>query len=256
MSNASLAIANLMGRLWAILSGAGPAEGADNEATSIRLPALSFALALLTAALAVGASQWCLDARRADLARAQQLRDAVFAKLNQVEQEKTEIRTYRPLFIGLRAQGWIGEENRLAWTEAIGHAQERLGLPSVSYEIDARQPLRLEAPMPMGDYQLRASKMTLHLDLLHEMDLFNFLDELKTRGMLAMQDCTIRRNNLTPQGGPGPAPRLNADCTLNWLTLGTPGVGAPGVGAPGVGAPGVGPSASAAPVLSMAKGAK
>lgn len=35
-----------------------------------------------------------------------------------------------------------------------------------------------------------------------------------------------------------------------------PGVGAPGVGAPGVGAPGVGPSASAAPVLSMAKGAK
>jgi hypothetical protein len=217
-------LANLPGRLWAMLSGAFHADGADNEATSIRLPALSFALALLTSALAVGASLWCLDARRADLARAQQLRDAAFAKLNQVEQEKAEIRTYRPLFIALRARGWIGEENRLAWTEAIGQAQERLGLPSVSYEIEPRQPLRLEAPTPTGDYQLRASKMTLHLDLLHEMDLFNFLDQLKTRGMLAMQDCTIRRNNSTQQGGPGPAPRLNANCTLNWLTLGAPGV--------------------------------
>lgn len=220
MNNATPAIDGLLSRLRAIISGAGRADGADNEATSIRLPALSFALALLTAALAVGASQWCLDARHADLARAQQLRAAAFAKLNQVEQEKAEIRTYRPLFTALRAQGWIGEENRLAWTEAIGQAQERLGLPSVSYEIDARQPLRLEAPMATGGYQLRASKMSLHLDLLHEMDLFNFLDQLKTRGMFAIQDCTIRRNTLTPQG-PGPAPRLNADCTLNWLTLGT-----------------------------------
>lgn len=225
MNNATPAIANLMNRLRAIVYGAVRTDGADNEATSIRLPALSFALALLTAALAVGASQWCLDARRADLARAQQQRDAAFAKLNQVEQEKAEIRTYRPQFAALRAQGWIGEEDRLAWTEAIGQAQERLGLPSVSYEIDARQPLRLEAPTPMGDYQLRASKMTLHLDLLHEMDLFNFLEQLKTRGMLAMQDCSIRRNNLTSQSTTGPAPRLTADCTLNWLTLGAPGAG-------------------------------
>jgi hypothetical protein len=237
--------ASLLSRLWAMLSGAAQAEGADNEATSIRLPALSFALALLTGTLAVGASLWCLDARRADLARAQQLRDAAFAKLSQVEQEKAEIRTYRPLFAALRAQGWIGEENRLAWTEAISQAQERLGLPSVSYEIEPRQPLRLEAPTPTGGYQLRASKMTLHLDLLHEMDLFNFLAQLKTRGMFAMQDCTIRRNSSTPQG-PGPAPRLNADCTLNWLTLGAPGVGAPGVGAPGAGAPGAGPASAIA----------
>jgi len=235
-------LANLPGRLWTMLSGAFHADGADHEASSILLAALSFALALLTGALAIVASQWCLNARHADLARARQLRDAAFAKLNQVEQEKAEIRTYRPLFIALRARGWIGEENRLAWTEAIGQAQERLGLPSVSYEIEPRQPLRMEAPTPTGDYRLRASKMTLHLDLLHEMDLFNFLDQLKARGMLAMQDCTIRRNSSAQQSGPGPAPRLNADCTLNWLTLGTSGTGTPTV--------------SAAPALSIMKDGK
>ena len=72
----------------------------------------------------------------------------------------------------------------------------------------------------MGQYQLRGSRMQLHLDLLHELDLLNLLDDLRQAGYFAVQECTLKRNGA---GGPpaGATSALSADCSLLWLTLGS-----------------------------------
>ena len=183
----------------------------------LRSAALSFLAVLLISLASVALSGWYL--RQAHLAEATRLlaRDAARSRLNHAEAEKQEIRLYQPQFLALRQKGLVGPERRLDWVEAIRqiHAQRRL-LP-LSYEIDVQQPYRLETALPTGDYALLGSRMALHMDLLHELDLFNFLADLRQAGTFAVQDCSIRRSASAGTGAL--APTLNADCTLNWLTL-------------------------------------
>ncbi|MES2075086.1 MAG: hypothetical protein V4462_05635 [Pseudomonadota bacterium] len=194
------------------------------EFGQIRLAALSLAAAAGLGAALVLSTLWYRHDAADALAQAQQTRDAAYARFAHVENEKQEIRAYQPRFIALRARGMIGEENRLDWVEAVRQVQERRRLPPLSYEIDPQQPVRLEAAVGLGEYRLRASRMRLHMDLLHEMDLFNFLADLRARSFYAAQDCSLKRQAVAQNVAN--APTLTADCTLNWLTL-TPAAPAP-----------------------------
>ena len=131
--------------------------------------------------------------------------------------KQLSIRLYQPQFLELRRKGLIGEERRLDWVEAIRQIQQRRRLLPLSYEIEPQQPYLLETQLSMGDYQLRGSRMALRMDLLHELDLFHFLTDLRQVGTFTVQDCVIRRAS---NAGTAPlAPTLNAECTLNWVTL-------------------------------------
>jgi len=192
------------------------------EIALLRNAAVTFLATLAVSLVALSASMWYL--RQARLAEAAQLleRDAARSRLAHAETEKEEIRLYQPQFVELRNKGLIGAERRLDWVEAIRQIQEQRRLLPLAYEIDVQQPYRLETTLPTGDYALLGSTMQLHMDLLHELDLFNFLADLRQAGTFAVQGCSIRRAS---GAGTGPvAPTLNADCTLNWLTL-TPAPG-------------------------------
>jgi hypothetical protein len=185
----------------------------------LRNAVLVFLGALLLGLAAVVASIWHL--RQAHLQEAAALleRDSARLRLAHAETEKEEIRQYQPQFIELRRRGLVGPERRLDWVEAIRRIQEQRRLLPLNYEIDVQQPYRLETALPTGDYSLLGSRMVLHMDLLHELDLLNFLSDLRVNGTFAVQDCMIRRS---AGAAPAPgvlAPTLNADCTLNWLTL-------------------------------------
>ncbi|WP_374583571.1 hypothetical protein [Pseudoduganella sp.] len=202
------------------------------EFSLLRNAVLVFLATLALSLAAVSVSLWQL--RQARLAEAAQLleRDGARSRLAHAETEKEEIRLYQPQFVELRRKGLVGPERRLDWVEAIRQIQEQRRLLPLSYEIEVQQPYRLETALPTGDYALLGSRMVLHMDLLHELDLLNFLADLRVAGMFAVQDCSIRRS----AGAPAPlaaaavAPNLNAECTLNWLTL-TPASNVPGRGA-------------------------
>lgn len=173
---------------------------------------------------AVFATGWHLDEAREQQTSAQQSRDAARGRHINVEAEKQDIRIFQPQFVALRDRGLIGEENRLEWVDAIRQIQHQRRLLPISYEIAPQQSIKLEAQMSMGQYQLHGSRMKLHMDLLHEGDLFYFLNDLKERSFFAVQDCALKR---VPGGLNTPlAPTLAADCTLNWLTL-TPAAASP-----------------------------
>jgi hypothetical protein len=189
-----------------------------SELPLIRPAMLCFALTLLASLLllSLSASYRERQAQRLELAR--HTRAAAANLFNHVEAEKREIRSYEPQFLVLLRRGLIGEENRLAWIEAIRLSQERRKLLPISYDISAQQVLQVPLPIAIGQYQLRGSTMQLHMDLLHEMDLLNFFDDLRQAGYFAVQQCTLKRSG---SGGNATAATLSADCSLLWLTLGS-----------------------------------
>lgn len=189
------------------------------EFALVRTAVLTLLGAMVVSALGV----WLSYTRQQDAliiaASAQRTRDASASRYAQVENEKRDIRNFQQRYVELRQRGLVGEEQRLAWLDAIRQTQEQLQLPPLSYEIEPQQAVTLDAPIDLGDYQLFGSRMHLHMELVHELDLFNFLQSLRERGYVAVQDCSIKRLGVVA-GTPGGS-TLGADCTLNWITLNT-----------------------------------
>lgn len=184
----------------------------------IRTAVLTALACLLLSLSAVQISLWRLNTAEDRLHLAQRTRDTAYTRYAHVDNEKRDIRNFQPRYIELRARGLVGAEKRIDWVDAIRHVQEQRRLLPLSYEIEPQQTVQLVAALDLGDYQLQASRMHLHMDLLHEMDLFNFLADLHQSSFFAVQDCNIKRlaRAVGAQGGP----TLGADCTLNWATLG------------------------------------
>jgi hypothetical protein len=191
-----------------------------DELDLVRWPAAAFVLVLCAAAaliIVVGSMRRQQDE---SLDNARKIHVAANSRFHNVALEKQEIAVYQPRFLALKSSGLVGPENRLAWIEAVKQSQASRGLPSVSYEIEPQQVLAMES-FSLGDYQLHGSRMKLQLGLLHEGDLFAFLGDLRRAGSFSIQDCRIRRISV-PAELPL-APRLQAECSLVWLSLSAKG---------------------------------
>jgi hypothetical protein len=191
-----------------------------NEFALIRTAVLTAVAAVTIGMTCVLVTNWRQQDADQELQRVQRVRDAAYSRYAHVDNEKRDIRNFQQRYIELRERGLIGEEKRLEWVDAIRQTQEQRKLLPLSYEIDPQQPVRLESALDLGEYQLQGSRMRLHMELLHEMDLFDFLGDLRERSFFAVQDCSIKRLGVAA-GAPGAAagPTLGADCTLNWITM-------------------------------------
>lgn len=197
-----------------------------NEFGLIRTAVLTLIAAVTVSLTGVLLSELTLREADARLENAQRARDAAASRYAQADSEKRDIRNFQQRFVELRQRGLVGEERRLEWLDAIRQTQDELKLPPLSYEIEPQQVVQLDAPLDLGDFQLHGSRMRLHMELLHELDLFNFFQSLRERGYFAVQDCAIRRLGVAVET-PG-ASTLGADCTLDWITLGAAPTVTPG----------------------------
>ncbi|MEV4781019.1 hypothetical protein [Burkholderia sp. LMU1-1-1.1] len=191
-----------------------------NEFGLIRTAVLTAVAAVTIGMTCVLVTGWRQQDADAELQRVQRVRDAAYSRYAHVDNEKRDIRNFQQRYIELRERGLIGEEKRLEWVDAIRQTQEQRKLLPLSYEIDPQQPVRLESALDLGEYQLQGSRMRLHMELLHEMDLFDFLGDLRERSFFAVQDCSIKRLGVVAgAAGAAAGPTLGADCTLNWITM-------------------------------------
>ena len=98
----------------------------------------------------------------------------------------------------LVARGIIGQEERLDWVEQIARIKAARRLLDVQYEIQPQAPIG-DAALPggaaAGPYEIMASTMNLHMQLLHEDDLLGFLDDLRqnVHAQLLVRECRIAR---------------------------------------------------------------
>lgn len=183
----------------------------------IRKAFIVLVASLLLSAALVGAGRTIRLKQQDGMNQAQAQRSDANNKRRQAENDKQEIQDYLPRFVILRERGFVGEERRLDWMEQIQHIRESRKLLPITYEVSAQQVFRVGPEVPIGDLELRGSKMKLQMGLLHEGDLLNFLDDLKHKGFYTVQECKVRRAGAEPENVHSP---LAAECVIYWLTLG------------------------------------
>ena len=181
-------------------------------------PLIVFAGVLLAV---IGAVKFSLD--KAQAAQQQfdtqqtQLRDAQ-TRVQKSGTEKELIIRYLPGYRQLAAIGFVGEEQRINWLDALRVVNQKGDLFGVDYDISPRRPYPLASALAPGQMRVMQSMMKLRFQMLHEEDLARFFELLSNQkaGLFMVDQCTIKRTastqNMRFQ------PNLAADCQLSWMT--------------------------------------
>jgi hypothetical protein len=191
---------------------------ATTDFPHIRRAVIAFALAIGIGALATGGSQMIVTRLHANQAEAQSRRDQANAQYSDAQTQLRQIREFGPGFQQLQASGFVGEEKRLDLLENLRESQRGRGLFPIEYDMAPQQPVQLDPSVAAGSMELRSSRLAIRMPLLHEMDLFNLLDDLNRAGTYVPRHCTIQRIESVPESGL--IPHLNGECALYWITLG------------------------------------
>jgi len=152
-------------------------------------------------------------------------RQSAQGKLARATDEEREIRDRLVDYRKLVDRGVIGDEQRLDWVDRIGEIKAARKLFDVKYTIEAQRPvdypgLAAVGAAAAGEVEVMASPMKLDMSLLHEEDLFRFLDDLRRAlsAHVVVKSCTLQRS-----GGAtaerGLAPRLQASCDIDLVTI-------------------------------------
>jgi len=147
-------------------------------------------------------------------------RAEVQARLASANQEELEIKANLQEYQALAAHGVIGEEKRLDWVDTVTAIKNERHLFNITYSIEPQKELDYPGFSPGTGVQFMVSRVKLSMQLLHEEDLFNFLDDLAKRGKpyLSVRNCEVQRAERA--GGSTLAARLRADCILDLITIG------------------------------------
>jgi hypothetical protein len=196
----------------------------------LRAPTTILAVALMCGAFFTAGSFYFRDSRHSALQAARTEREMRATDLRQVKDEKQTIERHINQYRKIEADGLIGAENRLALIEAINQTRERYRLYPVKIEIepqksalgDHREPGDESDPANAGaGIGLMASRIKITLPLLHEADIFHFLEELqKFSGLFVVEACAIQRTaDALSFDKSGLDANLNSTCQILWLTL-------------------------------------
>ena len=192
------------------------------------LLALKAPLVTLITVIVIGASlhyyiDFALTKAKRELAQQNSnLRDAR-ARLQKARDENVIIERYLNNYQYLQQIGFIGDEQRINWLDALRFTNQQRRLFGVNYQIGAQQPYPYASELDPGQLTLHQSVMKVTVRLLHEGDLIPFLGMLAQQraGVFSVDQCTMERVDIS--GSARNQPNVRADCELAWITLRPPG---------------------------------
>ena len=190
----------------------------------IRWRCLRFSLAaFIAAALAGGAAAaaaWWQEHRVVERMEAAETRlAAARGHYSVLAAEREKWRRFGPLYRGLAAQGRLGGEQPARWTEAVRLAVA--GVLAARYRFGSTHVVENDGPV-----EVRATDMSLDLEMRHEAELTRFLAALEREapGTFTVSSCRLVRTD-----GPGarelPDAVVDAACRIRWQTVSLSGTG-------------------------------
>ncbi len=189
----------------------------------LRYPIIGLGAALVLVGLLVSfADQYRLENETA-LQTQQNLLNQARQKLQSSGLEKDTIMQYLPAYNALLASGFIGEERRIEWIEALRQIHAQYKLFSIDYSIGLQESFKPSFLPNLGNFRLNRSVMSLKLDMLHEGDLLVLLDGLHEQTTpFIVRDCEIKRPIGAMVNIKNAAANMQANCEIDWLTLRDP----------------------------------
>ena len=144
-------------------------------------------------------------------------------RLSRVSQEQQELTEKIRLFQNLVARGYTTAEDRLDWIEQLDRLHKARKITDFQYEFSAQQPVDdglVPSGPSAGGYEFRTSKQRMTMKVLHEADVWNFINDITTqaRALIVVRNCAIERLPLAAIDR-GTGPYLSAVCELEWITL-------------------------------------
>lgn len=193
------------------------------ELKALRGPLIVLVAVLTAAAGAIYYTHLLAQQSQTTLAKQQTLLRDAQARMRRSGEEEAIITQYVEQYRQLQQSGFIGDEQRIEWLNALRAANERTDLFGINYGIEAQQPYPYAAELNPGQFTLRQSVMKLEFRLLHEIDLLRFFDILRAQnnGLFQLDQCTLRRIEIT--AAIRYQPNITANCQLTWITA-TPDV--------------------------------
>lgn len=191
------------------------------------LLALKAPLVTLIAVIVIGVSllyyiDFALTKAKRELAQQQSnVRDAR-ARLQKARDDNAIIARNLNSYQNLQQIGFIGDEQRINWLDALRFANQQRRLFGVSYQIGTQEPYPYASEFNPGQLTLHQSAMKVTLRLLHEGDLIPFLGTLAQQrvGVFSVDQCTMER--VDTGGSARNRFNVRADCELAWITLRPP----------------------------------
>lgn len=191
----------------------------QSDFQALKNPLLVFVAVTVIGAATVYYSERLRVAQRLQLVQQQaQLKDAR-TRLQKSGDEREIIIRYRDRYRQMETLGYIGDEQRINWLDALRQANRQADLFGVEYQIGAQRPYAYAADFNPGQLALNQSVMRLRFRLLHEEDLLRFFNALARQGngLFTVDQCNLKRINTG--GVIRYQPNVNAECDLTWITV-------------------------------------
>ena len=185
---------------------------------ALMLPLLALVAVIAAAVAAVMfTGDQAQAAQRKLTAQQTQMREAQ-TRVQKSGSEKEMIARYLPDYKKLGALGFVGDENRINWLDALRNANQKGGFFGINYDISARQAYPQAAMLAPGQMNVMQSVMKLRFQMLHEEDLPKFLQYLSEQnaGVFLVDQCSVRRAAATQTTRF--QPNMTAECQLAWIT--------------------------------------
>ncbi len=138
------------------------------------------------------------------------------------DQEKETIAKYLPQYQALIRNGFIGEERRIEWVDALRRIHQEQKLFNINYSIGAQEEYKPTFASNIGGFKFYRSVMKLELSMLHEGDLIALIQSLANQQStpFMLRQCEIIRQNTKISNVL--IPNMRANCELDWLTIHEP----------------------------------
>jgi hypothetical protein len=198
----------------------------QNDWRKLRFPIIGLGLAMIAVGLLASFADQYRSKQKLALVEQQGLYNKARQKFESSGLEKETIIQYLPEYNTLLSDGFIGEERRIEWIERLRQIHSQYNLFSIDYSIGQQEKYTPSFVANMGNHVMNRSVMELQLDMLHEGDLINLLQDLhENTPPFMVRECEITRPIGAEVNTKKVAANLKADCEIDWITLRDPELG-------------------------------
>jgi hypothetical protein len=190
--------------------------------TALRSLRVAWTVLALSIAAAVGivfASQWYHEREKRENATSGKRLQEARGRVAGARRERDSLQESSEVFRTLVDRGLLQSERRLDLVELVNALRARHQLFALDYEVAPQRALQLAGGRVFSSVDVLASRVKLKARALHEGDVLGFVDDLaKTpQGFYPVDRCVLRR--VEASAADSIQPRVEAECTLEWITL-------------------------------------
>lgn len=185
----------------------------------LKLPLAAIILGFAVAAAIVAGGYYYLEQQKKNDVISMRALQSAQVRVANANKEAEDLRGSVGIYQQMVAYGVFNPENRLDWIETINKLKAHYKLISVEYDLNPQRAILNTGKRSYPSIEVMGSQVTLRLKAFHDGDLVGFLGDLANlgKGFYPMDHCAMRL--LAPVQGNPLAPRIEANCTFDWVTL-------------------------------------